>query len=199
MAALEGEVAFTLQWQPFELNPGMPPEGEPILDHLCRKYGRDAATMERTQEQIIAAAEALGLDFSGARERRAHDTFDAHRILAWAGEQGRETELQLALFEAYFARAENPSDPGVLRRAAEGVGLDGDEVEVILNSTRYRDSVRAAKQQFIDAGVQAVPAFIIERQYLMSGAQEPETLVDAFRQIAAESAPDEAPASTGNA
>ena len=186
MTALEGELAFHLEWQPFELNPGMPPEGEPILDHLCRKYGRDAATMEQMQDQIIAAAEAVGLDFSGLRERRAHDTFDAHRILAWAGGQDRETALQLALFEAYFARAENPSDPAVLRRAAESVGLDGDEVEAILASDQYVDEVRTAKQFFVDVGVQAVPAFIVERRYLISGAQEPDTLVDAFRRIAAE-------------
>lgn len=186
MAELEGEVGLELVWQPFELNPDMPPEGEPILDHLCRKYGQDAASVERTQGEIMALAEGLGLDFRRARERRALATFDAHRVLAWAAEHGRETALNLALFDAYFGEAKNPSDPLVLRDAAERAGLDGDEAEAVARSDRYTDTVRAAKRRFTDAGVDAVPAFILDHRWLVSGAQPPEVLVDAIRQVAAD-------------
>ena len=183
---LDGEVEVELAWQPFELNPNMPPEGEPILEHLCRKYGRDAASIDQTQGEMMVLAEELGLNFRGARERRAHNTFDAHRVLAWAAEQGRETELQLALFDAYFGEARRPSDPAVLRDKAEQVGLDGDTAEAIARSDQYADAVRAAEQRFIQAGVSAVPGFVLDGRYLISGAQPPETLADAIRQVANE-------------
>jgi len=185
---LNGEVEVELVWQPFELNPDMPPEGEPILEHLCRKYGRDAASIDRTQGEMMDLAEDLGLNFRGARERRAHNTFDAHRVLAWAGEQGRETELQVALFDAYFGEAMRPSDPAVLREKAEQVGLDGDTAEAIARSDQYADEVRTAERRFMEAGVTAVPGFILDGHYLVSGAQPPETLADAIRQVAGETA-----------
>ncbi|MEX0607186.1 MAG: DsbA family oxidoreductase, partial [Halofilum sp. (in: g-proteobacteria)] len=178
LATLAGEVDVELVWQPFELNPDMPPEGEPILEHLCRKYGQDAASVERTQSEMITLAEQLGLNFRGARERRAHNTFDAHRVLAWAAEQGRETALQLALFDAYFGEAKRPSDPDVLREKAALVGLDADTAEAVARSDRYADSVRAAERCFMEAGVSAVPGFVLDGRYLISGAQPPDALAD---------------------
>jgi len=187
LAELDGEVDVDLAWQPFELNPDMPPEGEPIREHLSRKYGLDEASVDRNQGEIMALAESLGLDFRGARERRAHNTFDAHRVLAWAAEQGRETAVNLALFDAYFGRAERPSDPSVLRAAAETAGLDGDEAEAVACSERYADEVRAAERQWLDAGVHAVPGFVLDRRYLVSGAQPADSLAQALRQVARES------------
>lgn len=188
LESLAGEVEVELVWQPFELNPDMPPEGEPILEHLCRKYGKDAETIERTQGEIMALAGQLGLNFRRARERRAHNTFDAHRVLAWAAEQGRETALQLALFDAYFGEAKRPSDPAVLREQAELAGLDGDEAEAVARSNRYAEAVRAAEQRFMDAGVTAVPGFVLGGRYLIAGAQPPAALADAIRKVAGEAA-----------
>lgn len=188
LETLKGEIDVELHWQPFELNRDMPPEGEPILEHLCRKYGKDAASMEQSQREIMAVAEELGLNFRGALERRANNTFAAHRVLAWAATQQRETALQLALFEAYFGEAKNPADPQVLREKAIGVGLDGDTAEAIARSDQYAEEVRAAQQHFMDAGVNAVPGFILDGRYLIPGAQPPEVLVDALRQVAEENA-----------
>lgn len=188
LETLKGEIEVELHWQPFELNRDMPPEGEPILEHLCRKYGKDAASMEQSQREIMAVAEELGLNFRGALERRANNTFAAHRVLAWAATQQRETALQLALFEAYFGEAKNPADPQVLREKAIGVGLDGDTAEAIARSDQYTEEVRAAQQHFMDAGVNAVPGFILDGRYLIPGAQPPEVLVDALRQVAEENA-----------
>ncbi|QNI02061.1 DsbA family oxidoreductase [Halomonas sp. SH5A2] len=188
LETLDGELDVELYWQPFELNPDMPPEGEPILEHLCRKYGKDAASMEQSQREIIAVAEALGLNFRGAQERRANNTFDAHRVLTCAATQNLETPLQLALFDAYFGEAKNPSDPTVLREKATEVGLDGDAAEAIARSDQYADEVRAAEQRFMEAGVSAVPGFILEGRYLISGAQPADVLVDTLRQVAEENA-----------
>jgi predicted DsbA family dithiol-disulfide isomerase len=136
----------------------------------------------------MAAAEALGLNFRGALERRANNTFAAHRVLAWAGTQHQETALQLALFEAYFGEAKNPADPLVLREKAIEVGLDGDTAEAIARSDQYTEEVREAEQRFMDMGVSAVPAFILDGRYLISGAQPTDVLVDALRQVAEENA-----------
>ncbi|MBP5979432.1 MAG: DsbA family oxidoreductase [Halomonas sp.] len=188
LETLKGEIEVELHWQPFELNRDMPPEGEPILEHLCRKYGKDVASMEHSQREIMQVADELGLNFRGALERRANNTFAAHRVLAWAGTQNQETALQLALFEAYFGEAKNPADPEVLREKAIEVGLDGDAAEAIARSDQYADEVRAAEQRFMEAGVSAVPGFILDGRYLISGAQPADVLVDALRQVAEENA-----------
>ncbi|MDQ7732900.1 DsbA family oxidoreductase [Halomonas sp. SpR1] len=185
---VDGEIDVELVWQPFELNPDMPPEGEPILEHLCRKYGKDAASMAQSQREIMAVAEELGLNFRGALERRANNTFAAHRVLAWAGTQNLETPLQLALFDAYFGEAKNPADPAVLREKAIKVGLDGDTAEAIARSDQYAEEVRAAEQRFMEAGVNAVPGLILDGRYLISGAQPADVLVDALRQVVEENA-----------
>ena len=186
MSELENDFSFAIQWHAFRLNPDMPEEGEPILEHLSRKYGRSAAEMEATQRQMMAIAEGLGLDFSHMQERRACDTLDAHRLLTWAREKGLQTELKLALFDAYFGRARDLRDPVQLRQAAEAAGLPGDEAEQILVSDQYREAVLTEERQFKEAGVSAVPAFIVNGRYLISGAQEPQVWVEALREIAAE-------------
>ena len=94
----------------------------------------------------------------------------------------------MALFDAYFGEAKNPADPEVLREKAIEVGLDGDTAEAIARSDQYADEVREAEQRFRQAGVNAVPAFIIEGRYLISGAQPADVLVDALRQVAEENA-----------
>lgn len=185
MAALEEEgFRFDITWQPFELAPDMPADGGEIVPHLARKYGRGASDIIASQQHIMATAEALGLDFRGALERRAVNTFDAHRVLMWAGEQGHQTECALALFDAYFGRAENPSDPAVLRRAAEQAGLDADGVDRILSSDRYADAVRREERRILEAGIQAVPTFMVDGKPLLQGAQDPETFVAALRKAA---------------
>ena len=188
LETLKGEIEVELFWQPFELNRDMPPEGEPILEHLCRKYGKDAAGMAQSQREIMKVAEELGLNFRGALERRANNTFAAHRVLAWAATQHRETPLQLALFDAYFGEAKNPADPQVLREKAIEVGLDGDTAEAIARSDQYADEVRAAERKFMDAGVSAVPGLILDDRYLISGAQPAAVLVYPLRQVAEENA-----------
>jgi predicted DsbA family dithiol-disulfide isomerase len=187
MRQLDGEMDFAIEWRPFELNPDMPPEGEDAADHIVRKYGISHAQAQENRNRIASIAQALGVVFYSGEDRRVYNTFDAHRITRWAREQGAETPLSLALFEAYFAHGKNPSDPEVLRQAAESAGLPGVEVAGILASDRYVQSVREEEQRYVAAGIRSVPAYIINNTYLISGGQEPETFVSAFRQVAAES------------
>lgn len=186
MQELAGEMQFEIDWQPFELNPDLPPEGENATEHLMRKYGISREQAEENRNRIAAIGRELGFEFQTGGERRIYNTFDAHRVLHWAREQGQQTPLSLALFHAYFTEGRNPSDPAVLREAAEAQGLDGAEVEAIVASDRYAQEVRAAEQRYVAAGIRGVPAYVINRQYLISGGQEPATFIQAFRQIAAE-------------
>ncbi|WP_404364933.1 DsbA family oxidoreductase [Marinobacter sp.] len=184
MQELAGELSFRIEWHAFELNPDESAQGRPILEALAEKYGSTQAEMEKAQAGMQEAARDLGLDFTRMQERRTCNTFDAHRLLKWAGEQSRETDLMKAFFEAYFGHAENISDHEVLVRYVESAGLDGTRAKEVLDSDDYADAVRKDEARYQQAGISSVPAFIIDQQYLISGAQEPEYLVQALRQIA---------------
>lgn len=186
MEALKSELDFAIEWHAFELNPDPSADGEPILPALARKYGRSEDEMRESQAQMKTIAKDLGLNFEKLQERYTRNTFDAHRLVKWAGELGKQTAMKQACFDAYFGRAENISDANVLVRCAEDAGLDGDEAKAVLSSDQYADAVRQDEAKYQQAGVSAVPAFIINQTYLVSGAQEPDTLVQAFREIAEE-------------
>lgn len=187
MKALEDELAFQIEWHAFELNPDKTSDGEPILQALSRKYGRSVAEMEAAQRNMMDIAEGLGLNFSRMQERYTRNTFDAHRLVKWAGDQGRQTDMKMAFFEAYFGRADDISNAGVLIECVESIGLDGVQAREILESDAYDEAVRADEAKYQQAGVSAVPAFIVNQRHLISGAQEPDTLIKAFREIAAQS------------
>nr|WP_275898191.1 DsbA family oxidoreductase [Marinobacter sp. BW6] len=185
MERLAEDYEFNVQWHAFELNPDHGGDGEPILPALARKYGRSEEEMRATQDQMMTIARDLGLNFEKMQERFTCNTFDAHRLVKWAGEQGRQTEMKQALFEAYFGRAEDVSDDKVLLGCVESLGLDTARAREILDSDEYAKVVRQDEATYQQAGVSAVPAFIVNGKYLISGAQEPDTLVQAFGEIGA--------------
>ncbi|KAA1176074.1 DsbA family oxidoreductase [Marinobacter salinexigens] len=187
MEALASELAFSVQWHAFELNPDHSGDGEPILPALAKKYGRSEEEMRATQEQMIGIATDLGLNFEKMQERYTCNTFDAHRLVKWAAGYGKQTELKKALFEAYFGKAANMSAPEVLAECVEAAGLDVSEAREVLAGDQFAQEVREDEATYQQAGVSSVPAFIINNRYLISGAQEPETLVNAFKEIASES------------
>ncbi|WP_100638397.1 DsbA family oxidoreductase [Marinobacter salexigens] len=188
MDQLASEFEFTIQWHAFELNPDSSGDGEPILPALARKYGRSEEELRATQDQMMAIAKDLGLNFEKIQERRVCNTFDGHRLIKWAGEQGQQTGMKKALFEAYFGRAENVADHDVLIRCVETLGLDAAQAKDVLNSDQYAVAVRKDEATYQKAGVSAVPAFIVNNKYLIAGAQEPDTLVQAIRDVDSESA-----------
>ncbi|KGK41923.1 ribonuclease BN [Nitrincola sp. A-D6] len=183
MLQLKDEMAFTVQWHAFELNPDPDAGGEPILQALSRKYGRSVEEMQQAQAQMQEIAEGLGLNFSALQQRHTRNTFDAHRLVQWAAEQGKQTEMKKALFEAYFGHDAEVSDPNVLLHWVESIGLDGQAAQQVLASDQYVQSVRDEEARWEQMGITSVPAFIINNQYLISGAQEPEMLVKSLRNI----------------
>ena len=182
-----GDVASAdLHFQPFELNPQMVPEGQDIGEHLAQKYGASAEQRAQTSEMIRARGADLGFRF-GQRDR-IYNTFDAHRLLHWAEQQGLQRDLKMALFDAYFTAGDNPGSHDVLVRVAGEVGLDTTEAARILASDTYAAEVREREQFYQRQGISSVPAIIINERHLVSGGQPPEVFERALRQILAEEA-----------
>lgn len=181
---LDGEVAADIHFQPFELNPQMAPDGEDIVEHLSRKYGMSEAQVAANQEAIRERGAALGFAFDMDRRQRTWNTFDAHRLLHWASLEGRQRELKHALLRAYFTEGRNVSDRTTLVEIAEGAGLPADKARGVLAGDAYADEVRRDEQYFLQAGIHAVPAIILDRKHLISGGQPPEVFEQALRQVA---------------
>jgi len=175
-------IEVELQFHPFELNPQMAPEGESIAEHLGRKYGLTPDQLALNREGLRQRGESVGFVF-GQRDR-IWNTFDAHRLLHWAGLQGRQRELKHALLQAYHGRGENVSQPEVLARLAGEAGLDEGQAREVLASGRHAEDVRAGERHWQSMGIDGVPAVIIDGQYLIQGGQPPEVFEQALRRIA---------------
>ena len=188
MAQLGPDYEFTVQWHAFELNPAHSGQGEPILPALAKKYGRGEDEMRAAQANMMAIAKDLGVNFEKLQERLTANTFDAHRLVKWADAQGQQTAMKQALFEAYFGKAMDVSDQGVLLSCVETLGLDPAEAKQVLESDQFTTAVREDEAKYQKAGVTSVPAFIINSKYLISGAQEPDVLVKTLQDISAEAA-----------
>jgi predicted DsbA family dithiol-disulfide isomerase len=176
-----------IHFQPFELNPQMPPDGQDIAEHLAQKYGSTREQMVRNQESIRARGAELGFTFDMHKRSRVYNTFDAHRLLHWAELEGRQRELKRALFAAYFTDGRNPSDREVLIDVATQAGLDPLRAREMLESGIYADEVRERERFYGERGIQAVPSVIVNDKYLIQGGQPADVFEQALRRIAAES------------
>jgi predicted DsbA family dithiol-disulfide isomerase len=180
--AVEADITF----QPFELNPRMPAAGQNLVEHITEKYGSTAEQSAASRAMIRSRGAEVGFTFNMSEESRIYNTFDAHRLLHWAGTIGRQQELKLALFRANFTDGENLSDHAVLVEAAVATGLDGDQAREVLALGRYAEEVRNAELEWTSRGIRSVPAIVINGKWLISGGQPAETFEQALRGIAAE-------------
>jgi predicted DsbA family dithiol-disulfide isomerase len=184
LAAIGDGIAVELSFQPFELNPTMRAEGEDAVAYLAAKYGRTPEQIAQTQALIRQRGAEVGFAF-GTRSR-VWNTFDAHRLLCWAeGEgEGRQRALKHALLTAYHGQGRNPSDPEVLLDLVGQAGLDVERARQILAGDDFAAEVREREQFWQGAGIQSVPAIVIDRKHLISGGQPPEVFEQALRRIA---------------
>ena len=187
LGRLNGQIAAELHFQPFELNPGMAPEGQDIGEHIAEKYGATPEQTAANREAIRARGAVLGFTFSMDKRGRIYNTFDAHRLLHWAHMEGRQYALKRALFTAYFTEGLNPSDHAVLIALAGAAGLDAERAAAILASDEFTAEVRSQERFYLDQGIHSVPAIIINDRYLLQGGQPVEAFEQALRQIAAQS------------
>lgn len=180
---LSDELSAEIYWHPFELNPGMAPEGQEINAHLAEKYGISEAQIKQNREAIKQRGLDVGYEFGNRGGGRIYNTFDAHRLLLWGQTQGKQTELKLALFDLYFKYSGNPSDHSQLLDTVERVGLDRTQAEAVLRSNTYQAEVREAQQYFRQQGISSVPAVIVNSKHLISGGQPVEVFEQALKQI----------------
>jgi len=185
---LQGEVIADITWQPFELNPNMPAEGQEINEHLTQKYGITVVQSEQNRAMIKQRGLDVGYEFGNRGGGRIYNTFDAHRLLHWAKEQAKQSELKLALFDLYFQQNGNPSDHQQLLTVVESVGLDKSQAEEILTSGKYEQDVRELQRHYQSAGISSVPAVIVNNKHLISGGQPAEVFEQALRDIAKDAA-----------
>jgi predicted DsbA family dithiol-disulfide isomerase len=177
------EHALTIQWHPFQLNPDMPPDGADRRTYLEAKFGGNDYAV-KIYARIAEAAEAAGLkiDFGGIE--RTPNTLDAHRLIHWAGLEGRQTAAVSRLFKAYFEDGRDIGDREVLLDIAEGIGLDREMIRRLLDSDADLDDIRARDEHARQRGVTGVPTFVLANQHVLPGAQPTELWLQVIDEIA---------------
>ena len=185
IAAVGGGLRVEVRFQPFELNPDMGPAGESIADHLGRKYGLDAEQLVQNGEALRQRGEALGFRFDLQKRDRIYNTFDAHRLLHWAGERGAAPQLALkrALLQAYHGEGRNVSDHDTLVAIVEATGLDAAEARQVLATGHFAAEVRERERFYQQQGIRAVPAVIFNDRHLIQGGQPADVFEQALRQL----------------
>jgi predicted DsbA family dithiol-disulfide isomerase len=180
---LEDKVDATMTFQPFELNPDMPAEGQDFQEHIIEKYGISKEQSDQNRQMIQERGKELDFDFNFTDESRMRNSFDAHRLLHWAHLEGKQAELKAALFKAHFTHNQDVSDYTVLSKIAASVNLDPAAAKGILESGQYKDEVKKQKQLWQQNGISSVPTVIINNKYAISGGQPVETFKQAIEEI----------------
>ncbi len=181
---LKDELHAEIHWQPFELNPNMPIEGQDLAEHIVEKYGSTPEQSKGNRDHIVSLGANLNFKFNFQEGKRILNTFKAHQLLHWAGETSAlQTELKMALLIAYFEHGRDVSNSDVLVEVVTEVGLDGEFAKQLLDSQTYAGDVRAIQEQWRQLGVNAVPSFIIDDKYMISGGQSADTFVQNLRQV----------------
>ncbi len=170
------------RWLPFFLNPNTPPEGEPYLPFLERKFG-GRAPVDALFERVREAGRAYGLDYAFEKIERRANTLRAHRLIHWAQQRGSAEALVERLFVAQFQRGEHVGDIDTLVRIAAECGYPADVLGDYLRSDKDEATVRAMEADIRSAGISMVPTFIVNRQRVVVGAEDPTVLADAIRQV----------------
>ncbi|WP_458629381.1 DsbA family oxidoreductase [Winogradskyella sp. PC D3.3] len=171
-----------IEWQPFELNPNMPAEGQNVIEHISEKYGSTLEQQKASQQHMIDAGDELGFKFDYFDEMRMVNTFDAHVLLEYAKDFGKQTELKMALTKAFFSDRKDVSKRAILKEALFSVGLNADEALAKIDIEEARKEVRTKQDYWKNMGVNSVPTIVFNRKSAVTGAQPVET----FKQVLTE-------------
>ncbi|MBQ0717921.1 MAG: DsbA family oxidoreductase [Sulfitobacter litoralis] len=173
--ALESEPdhPFAIEWHPFQLNPNMPADGMDRRAYLEGKFGgKDGAV--RAYAPVVEHAEKAGLKINFEAMQRTPNTLNAHRLIHWAGIEGRQTAAVSALFKAYFVEARDIGDAEVLADIADGIEMDASVVTRLLATDEDMDDIRKRDAHSREMGISSVPTFIVGGRHAVPGAQPPE-------------------------
>lgn len=188
LGELKGEVSAELHFQPFELNPQMPAGGQDIGEHLAQKYGSTPEQQVQIRDTIRQRGADVGFSFNPGGRGRIYNTFDAHRLLHWAGQEATAKQLALkkALLLACHGAGQNMESHEVLLAAVQAAGLDPQRARALLAGDEFATEVREREAFYTGQGIHAVPAVIINDRHLISGGQSSTVYQQTLRQIAAE-------------
>ena len=173
--ALESEPdhPFAIEWHPFQLNPDMPAEGMDRRAYLEGKFGGKEGAV-RAYGPVVEHAEKAGLKINFEAMQRTPNTLNAHRLIHWAGIEGRQTAAVSALFKAYFVDARDIGDAEVLADIADGIEMDASVVTRLLATDEDMDDIRKRDSHSREMGINSVPTFIVGGRHAVPGAQPPE-------------------------
>lgn len=176
------EHPFEIEWHPFQLNPDMPEAGMDRREYLETKFGgKEQAVSVYARIEEAAKTAGLELDFAGIA--RTPNTMDAHRLIHWAGLEGRQTPVVSALFRAYFQEGRDIGDHAVLLDIAEAAGLDRAMTERLLSSEADREDIAKRDAHARARGVTGVPTFVVASAHVVPGAQPPELWAQVIREL----------------
>lgn len=180
IAAFEDKQEVRVRWLPFQLNPTMPMEGISRREYRIRKFGSWERSME-LDAKVVAVGEIEGIHFAFDRIERTPNTVDAHRLIWLADQEGLQNAIVEALFRAYFTEGRDISNRQTLIDVVADAGLDQQRADAVLNSEEGIDAIREAEEKF-RYRVGGVPFFIINNEITLSGAQQPDAFLAAFRE-----------------
>lgn len=164
---------FVIEWHPFQLNPDMPREGMDRREYLERKFGGKEGAV-KAYAPVVEHAEKAGLTINFEAMKRTPNTLDAHRLIHWAGIEGKQGQVVDALFQAYFVDAKDIGDQAVLAEIAQAAGMEADVAARLLEGDSDVQAIRDRDAHSREMGVSSVPTFIVANQHAVPGAQPPE-------------------------
>src|SRR3569832_647674 len=170
------EIAFDVQWRPYQLDPNIPREGVDRASYMKAKFG-DGPRVAAMSESLKAEGLREGISFAFEKIDRRPNTIDSHRLIRWAAEANKQDAVVERLFAAYFLEGRDIGDPGVLEFLAADVGLDSVQVAELLADDTARAAVEREAKLAGEMGITGVPTFIFVSKYVISGAREAEVLV----------------------
>jgi predicted DsbA family dithiol-disulfide isomerase len=175
-----------IEWQPFQLNPHMPPEGQNITEHIAEKYGSTLAQQKESRQNMTDIGEELGFKFDYFEGMRMANTFDAHILLEYAKDFGKQTDLKMRLMNSFFGERKDVSDRTVLKQALLDVGLNADEGLAKLDNEEARTEVRSQQGYWQQLGIRSVPTIVFNRKSAVTGAQPINTLKQVLSELISE-------------
>ncbi len=181
------EDKIAIEWQPFELNPNMPVEGQDLTEHITEKYGSTIEQQDASRQNMTDIGEEIGFKFDYFEGMRMANTFDAHILLEYAKVFGKQTDLKMRLMSSFFSERKDVSNRANLRQALLDVGLNAAEALAQLDNEEARKEVRSQQGYWQQLGVRSVPTIVFNRKSAVTGAQP----VDTFKQVLSELISDE--------
>ena len=183
--ATRADHPFEIEWHPFQLNPGMPPQGVDRAEYLAAKFGGQDGAVS-VYARVVEAAAAAGIAIDFATIKTMPNTFNAHRMIHWAGLEGKQTAMISALFRAYWQEGRDIGNIETLSEIAGEIGLDAAAMARLLATDADVEALQAREKHARERGVNAVPTFLIANQYVVSGAQPPEVWGQVIDELSAQ-------------